>query len=94
MGGLMAPLIQLLDLDSHEMVPMQFWEREFGPAANQMIEVAQDLLGRIGENTFIRPDIVADDMEINEDSVWNHKGSDAGGPGNVPGGGMHIAQRA
>jgi len=67
----------VIDLDSHEMIPMHMWGEAFGQEAADLIApLAQGLISRCGPNTTVREDITGDVMPITYDSVWNNKGPD------------------
>lgn len=77
MTDVAEPIDQIMDLDSHEMVPMHMWAEMFGQrAADLVAPLAGGLLSRAGPNATVRDDIVADDVMITYDNVWNHKGPD------------------
>lgn len=72
-------LAHSIDLDSHEMAPVHFWEELFGETAAEAVRLCS-AMGRLvdgGANTLVRPDIEADDVEINEETVWTVKGAGA-----------------
>lgn len=73
-----APDLQdIIDLDSHEMIPIQMWPEQFGEEAARLIEpIARGLLGNLGESSTARDDIVADDAAIDYNNVWIKKGPD------------------
>lgn len=68
---------RIVDLDSHEMVTMQRWASEFGGAGERMLVLADGPAGRSARNGMYRPDLEADDAEIDYDSVWKLKGPGA-----------------
>ena len=68
-----------VDLDSHEMVPSNFWAEEFGDAGAVLREMHGFALGDFAENTTNRDDIVADDQPITQETVWEMKGPGAPG---------------
>ena len=75
-----APVLdRVLDVDSHEMAPLQFWGPIFGPAAGSIAEQITDSLKLQKGNDFYAPDLVGDITAINHDSVWNLKGTSAPG---------------
>src|SRR5262249_32269935 len=74
-----APEVLAIDVDSHEMIPMHMWEDSFGPEVVPLAELSADKWSRMGEDTVVRPDINADDLEISESAVWNVKGPRAPG---------------
>jgi hypothetical protein len=69
---------QIVDIDSHEMTPVEFWESTFGPAANEIGRVLEPLLQHVAksgnDNQFSGLGIDGDDMAIDDDTVWNVKG--------------------
>jgi predicted TIM-barrel fold metal-dependent hydrolase len=67
-----------MDLDSHEMIPMNLWDSVFGEAGAQVVDLMGEGLRRSMPVTFFRrDDSVIDEAEITEDTVWNLKGADA-----------------
>lgn len=70
-------LVDVIDLDSHEMVPMHMWAECFGDEAASLVQpLAQGLISRSGPNSTVREDISGDTMEINYETVWCNKGPD------------------
>jgi predicted TIM-barrel fold metal-dependent hydrolase len=61
------------------MAPLQFWGPIFGPAAGEIADQITDCLKLQKGNDFYAPDLLGDLTEINEDSVWNVKGTSAPG---------------
>lgn len=75
--AIMNDLDGVIDLDSHEMIPMHMWGRHFGEEAAALVQpLAQGLISRCGANATVREDISGDVMAIDYDSVWNNKGPD------------------
>jgi predicted TIM-barrel fold metal-dependent hydrolase len=70
-----------IDVDSHEMAPIQKWTELFGEDASQFVELCRhmDAVNNAGANTMNRPDVKADDMVIDEKTVWNERGPAAPG---------------
>jgi hypothetical protein len=69
---------RMIDVDSHDAVPAQRWESDYGPIAGRLAErfYAQPPNNPGGSNF---PDFKQDDLPINADTVWNTKGSFAPG---------------
>ena len=70
---------RIVDVDTHEMVPVQLWDEEFGPVTRT---IAERYLGRNRPNlpgSMDFPDYKRDDTEINAETVWKLKGSIAPG---------------
>jgi predicted TIM-barrel fold metal-dependent hydrolase len=76
-----ATIGRTIDVDSHEMIPCHMWEEWFGEDVAPVIAMLQRSPRSTdnGLNTIARPDIVADDAEITNTSVWNAKGAAAPG---------------
>ncbi|WP_236787745.1 amidohydrolase family protein [Amycolatopsis sp. GM8] len=75
-----SPLLdRVLDADSHEMAPLHFWGRTFGPAAGEIAEQVTGSMKLQKGNDFYAPELAGDVTEINHDSVWNLKGTSAPG---------------
>jgi predicted TIM-barrel fold metal-dependent hydrolase len=74
-------LTRINDCDGHEMVPSQFWGREFGELAGSIVPFVKPYIGSeiIGGNSLNRPDVLADDREITNESVWSERGAQAPG---------------
>ena len=72
-------LDRVLDADSHEMAPLQFWGSMFGPAAGEIAAQITDCLKMQKGNDFYAPELVGDVTAIDHDSVWNLKGTSAPG---------------
>jgi predicted TIM-barrel fold metal-dependent hydrolase len=66
----------VLDVDSHEMIPLHLWPEAFGEAAVKFTELATNtgMVDNLGENSMRRDDLGADDDEINPETVWKIKG--------------------
>lgn len=73
---LLASLGPVLDIDSHEMIPLHMWPEAFGEAAVTFTELATNtaMVDNLGENSMRREDLGADDDEIDPETVWNIKG--------------------
>lgn len=70
----------VLDVDSHEMVPLEFWAEVFDEAvAEALIGAKIKLFTEYAENSISRPDITSDSTEISEETVWTVKGPGAPG---------------
>jgi predicted TIM-barrel fold metal-dependent hydrolase len=69
---------RLLDIDSHEMVPLDMWPEVF---SESVYEAAKDFTifkRRLERNGVgLAAQISGDTMEINHDTVWNVKGPEA-----------------
>jgi predicted TIM-barrel fold metal-dependent hydrolase len=64
---------RILDIDSHESTPMNRWPEQFG-------SVVDELLAAVSQSTLAATRLRdADDTEINADTVWNRKSSEAPG---------------
>jgi predicted TIM-barrel fold metal-dependent hydrolase len=69
-----------VDVDSHEMVPLEYWGEVFDEqVASEIVQAQMGFLSDNGRNTLSRPDISGDLSEITEESVWNVKGPEAPG---------------
>lgn len=67
-----------IDLDSHEMIPMEMWGEAFGDVGalyNQL--QMRTLIELSGANSLSRQDVQGDVEEISYDSVWRKKGPSA-----------------
>jgi hypothetical protein len=77
--AVMGDTRQIVDIDSHEMTPVEFWESTFGPAASEIGRILEPLLQHLaqlgGDNRFAGLGIDADDMVIDNNTVWNVKGA-------------------
>jgi Amidohydrolase len=63
----------ILDIDSHESTPMNLWSAHFGAVVDQMVDaVSRSTLAATRVRT-------ADDTEINAQTVWTCKSSEAPG---------------
>jgi predicted TIM-barrel fold metal-dependent hydrolase len=70
----------IIDIDSHEMVPSHMWGKVFGKNSAKMEEILRPLFVLLeNHNDFYRPEITADDTPMTEDSVWNIRGVKAPG---------------
>jgi predicted TIM-barrel fold metal-dependent hydrolase len=70
---------RIVDVDTHEMLPVQIWEEEFGPASRP---IAERYLSRKRPNQpggLDYPDFKRDAVEIDADTVWKLKGAIAPG---------------
>jgi predicted TIM-barrel fold metal-dependent hydrolase len=69
---------RMIDVDSHDAVPAQKWEVEYGPAAKILAErfYGQEPNNPGGSNF---PAFERDDMPVNAETVWKVKGSFAPG---------------
>jgi len=72
---------EIIDVDSHEMLPAQVWEREMGPIAK---DFAHHWLNNGMDSTSDRnhpnvPGYKDDDAPIDPKSIWQKKGSAAPG---------------
>jgi predicted TIM-barrel fold metal-dependent hydrolase len=72
----LARLGPVLDLDSHEQIPVHMWREVFGEVAEKAAPIAAGL-AHLAENTQVRDDLVGDLMEITEHTVWQVKGPEA-----------------
>jgi amidohydrolase family protein len=74
----MGDMRPIVDIDSHEMTPVEFWESTFGPASSEIGRILEPLLRHVAksghENQFSGLGIDADDMIIDDNTVWNVKG--------------------
>jgi predicted TIM-barrel fold metal-dependent hydrolase len=70
-----------MDVDSHEMVPFHMWAEHFGEEIAEALQPfgTSPRATDNGLNTIVRPDILADDTLITEESVWHTKGASAPG---------------
>jgi hypothetical protein len=67
----------VLDVDAHEMTPTHFWGDVFGPVAGELAELAVPLFKKTGGNDFYNPTLAGDLEPINNDTVWNIRGTRA-----------------
>jgi len=82
--GSFETLPGVMDLDSHEMIPMPLWADAFGQEA---VDLYLPLISgahagrakkRMGNaNNTIRDDVTSDVTPITQDTVWNQKGPEA-----------------
>src|SRR5271156_7057521 len=74
----MGDVRQIVDIDSHEMTPVAFWESTLGPAASEIGRILEPLLAHVAksghDNQFSGLGIDGDDMVIDDKTVWNVKG--------------------
>jgi predicted TIM-barrel fold metal-dependent hydrolase len=68
---------RVVDLDSHEMIPVHMWADTFGPEAELLAPLSAGLISRAGANSTVRDDIISDNGDITEETVWTQKGPDA-----------------
>jgi hypothetical protein len=66
---------QILDVDSHEMMPAQAWMTEFGPAAKDLAEVWLND-GRDVSQSPVHPNApgYSDSMPVDPNTIWSTKG--------------------
>jgi hypothetical protein len=80
-AGLKMLAGEILDVDSHEMMPAQVWVQEYGSIANDLAEEwlnnGQDV--STNPNHPNVPGYVKDDAPIELDTIWQRKGSRAPG---------------
>lgn len=78
-GGYVSLMSKIVDVDAHEMIPMQKWPEEFGDAAVKFTELCSNLslVSNLDENTLDRPDIAADDLSATHENVWSVRGPGA-----------------
>ena len=72
---------RIIDVDSHESMPIQMWIDAFGDVAEPLVESVRQHLdpkARNGNNLNI-PDFPGDVHEISPDSIWTIKGARAPG---------------
>ncbi|MEV8514684.1 amidohydrolase family protein [Dactylosporangium sp. NPDC051484] len=73
-------LDRALDLDSHEMVPIEFWGEIFDQdIASEILAANMKWFTSQGDNSLSCPDLTADDSIITPESVWSMKGPRAPG---------------
>jgi predicted TIM-barrel fold metal-dependent hydrolase len=65
-----------LDLDSHEMIPMQLWPRVFGHAGELMQPMAS-FDGGLIQRTMSRPGLDRDDAPFDAKTIWHLKGPES-----------------
>lgn len=68
-----------LDADGHEMTPNHLWGEIFGEAAARISEQVVERLKRFGDNDIYNPSVAGDETEINQDTIWNIRGTKAPG---------------
>jgi predicted TIM-barrel fold metal-dependent hydrolase len=69
----------ILDVDAHEMTPTHFWGSTFGPVAEELADLALPLFKKTGANDFYNPTLTGDTQPVNDDTVWNIRGTSAPG---------------
>lgn len=72
---------EIVDIDSHEMMPAQVWSRECGPIADKLAE-AWISPGMTVEDDVNHPNVpgyVHDEAPIEPETIWTRKGSRAPG---------------
>lgn len=82
MSPLASPIVdvEMIDVDSHEMIPSSAWAGTFGEVGADMALLDKGILGlTTTENSIIRTQAVTDTAEITEESVWTMKGPEAPG---------------
>jgi predicted TIM-barrel fold metal-dependent hydrolase len=72
-------LTDCVDVDAHEMIPMHMWAEAFGEGGQLFLDLCANAkyFGEAGENSLRRNELVADDVEISQDTVWGVRGADA-----------------
>lgn len=70
---------RMIDIDSHEMMPIHMWGEAFGDVGAHIsaIDMKRYSKTRKSENSIYRDDIAADVTEITYDTVWKLKGPEA-----------------
>lgn len=71
--------LQMIDVDSHEMLPTTLWPEAFGDAGVDMAAISPMVAASVEENTPIRDHVVVDEMDVTDEIVWNQKGPEAPG---------------
>ena len=69
-----------IDLDSHEMMPTHFYPAIFGDVGRQVQEIFDAFMSVRDvplQNNLFRPEIKADDVEIDPQTIWRMKGPGA-----------------
>jgi predicted TIM-barrel fold metal-dependent hydrolase len=74
--SLPAFLNETLDVDSHEMIPMQLWPEYFGEAGELMQPMGR-FSGGLIQRTMSRPGLDHDDAEFDPRAIWLVKGPEA-----------------
>lgn len=65
----------VMDVDSHEMIPVELWGEYFSESLHAQVQRARfDIFARQRANPMSAPDISEDATEITYDTVWNLKG--------------------
>ncbi|MBB6122733.1 amidohydrolase family protein [Sphingobium subterraneum] len=67
---------RMIDLDSHEMIPMEMWSTYFGDAGQRYADLQMLALMAPG-NSLKRPDLTGDMEPISYENVWVKKGPSA-----------------
>ncbi|TDD33103.1 amidohydrolase [Actinomadura sp. KC06] len=68
----------VLDVDSHEMAPLELWGELFGEEiARRVDEVGFEIHSRARANPLSVPGLVADTTPITQETVWRLKGASA-----------------
>lgn len=68
----------VLDVDSHEMAPVELWGEVFGAdVAARLHEVGFEILTRARVNPLSVPGLTEDAAPITDESVWQQKGAGA-----------------
>jgi predicted TIM-barrel fold metal-dependent hydrolase len=72
---------EILDIDSHEMLPVQLWARELGPVSDDLANIWLHNGADINSdrNHPNVPGYVEDDHPIDASTIWRQKGSTAPG---------------
>jgi predicted TIM-barrel fold metal-dependent hydrolase len=72
---------RIIDVDTHEMMPLQAWEAEFGPSTKLLADTYKTLpyCNPRNKNNQDVPEYVGDLTPIDEESVWKTKGPRAPG---------------
>ncbi|MTD55660.1 amidohydrolase family protein [Amycolatopsis pithecellobii] len=70
--------VRAMDIDSHEMAPLDRWGSTWGPHFGRFAEMLAPSLGRFGDspNNFDRPGL-QDELPIDDETVWNERGPSA-----------------
>lgn len=73
---LLARIGPVMDIDSHEMIPLHMWPEAFGQAAVTFTNLATNtgMVDNLGENSMRRDDLGADDDAVDPATIWNLKG--------------------
>jgi predicted TIM-barrel fold metal-dependent hydrolase len=76
---------RIVDIDSHEMLPLQVWERELGPCMKAIAGVFEGS-GITAHDEYNHPNLpgfTADEAPISPETIWSQKGSGAPGAADV-----------